>query len=174
MDGVKARRYVFHTLGKDRNVSLLQSETGKCFVRHRGKIVEASTDFLGSSVALLTVGNERYLFYLEKLPDGLRLIQQGDLCCIKRQSGKSPTLFPDLTGQTKMVLKSQMPGLITALNVKENQYVKEGQILLVIEAMKMQNPLKTPASGKVKKLFVSVGMSVEGGIPLAEIERIKP
>ena len=121
----------------------------------------------------LVVGQERYFFCAERLPEGLRLVYDGNLCCIREQAIESPRLFAELFGQPTIVLKSQMPGLIAALNVKVNQYVKEGETVLVIEAMKMQNPIQSPCSGKIRKLFVLAGASVEGVIPLLEMERLK-
>lgn len=58
-------------------------------------------------------------------------------------------------------LKAPMPGLIVVIPVEEGQEVKKGQVLLILESMKMQNELKSPRDGKVHRIKVKVGESVE-------------
>ncbi len=57
-------------------------------------------------------------------------------------------------------LKSPMPGKIVALMVNEGDEVKPGQPLLVLEAMKMENTLQSISEGKVEKILVEKGTSV--------------
>ena len=54
-----------------------------------------------------------------------------------------------------------MPGLVVALAVKEDQHIEKGQVLVILESMKMQNELKSPRAGKVERVKVKVGESVE-------------
>ncbi|MBI5837111.1 MAG: biotin/lipoyl-binding protein [Candidatus Eisenbacteria bacterium] len=65
-----------------------------------------------------------------------------------------------------VALKAPMPGLIVAVKVAAGDEVQEGQALVVMEAMKMQNELGAPAPGKVDKIHVQVGQSVDGGASL--------
>ncbi len=58
-------------------------------------------------------------------------------------------------------LKAPMPGLVVAIPVEEGQEVQKGQVLLVLESMKMQNELKSPRTGKVGRIRVKPGQSVE-------------
>ncbi len=58
-------------------------------------------------------------------------------------------------------LKAPMPGLVVAVPVEEGQQVKKGQVLLILESMKMQNELKAPRDGKVERIRVKAGESVE-------------
>lgn len=58
-------------------------------------------------------------------------------------------------------LKSPMPGLVVALPVSEGQEVRQGQVLVVLESMKMQNELKSPRPGVVARLRVQAGDNVE-------------
>ena len=59
----------------------------------------------------------------------------------------------------KMVL-SPMPGTIVSMNVEAGKTVVDGQVLCVIEAMKMQNLIKSQREGKIKNISVKVGDSV--------------
>lgn len=61
----------------------------------------------------------------------------------------------------EFLLKAPMPGLVVAVPVADGQEVKKGQVLLVLESMKMQNELKSPRDGKVSRIKVKPGESVE-------------
>src|SRR5215208_1120065 len=58
-------------------------------------------------------------------------------------------------------LAAPMPGQVRAVNVSEEESVKKGQTLLVLEAMKMEIRIQAPRDGKVKKLLVKQGQTVE-------------
>ena len=63
--------------------------------------------------------------------------------------------------QTLKEIKAPMPGLILDLKVKAGDEVKKGDVVLILEAMKMENILKSPGDGIVKAVKVSLNQSVE-------------
>ena len=63
-----------------------------------------------------------------------------------------------------------MPGIVVAVNVKEGDLVTAGQTLLVLEAMKMQNPMQADAKGKVTRVHAKQGIVVAAGALLVEID----
>lgn len=67
-------------------------------------------------------------------------------------------------------LKAFMPGRVVTILVSEGDAVEEGQPLLVLEAMKMENQVEAPRDGVVKSISVSAGDTVEAGAHLAIIE----
>ena len=67
------------------------------------------------------------------------------------------------------VVKSPMPGNILKINVSQGQKVKEGDVLIVLEAMKMENDIVAPKAGSVAQIAVSKGQVVETGSPLIVI-----
>ena len=67
------------------------------------------------------------------------------------------------------IVASFIPGTILELLVKEGQDVEPGEDLLVLDAMKMQNRLKSPVKGRVKKIFVNCGDKVARGTVLVEL-----
>ena len=67
------------------------------------------------------------------------------------------------------VVKSPMPGNILKINVAQGQTVKEGDVLIVLEAMKMENEIVAPKAGSVAQIAVSKGQVVETGTPLIVI-----
>ena len=66
-------------------------------------------------------------------------------------------------------IRALMPGRITSILVKEGEEVKEGTPLLILEAMKMQNEITSPANGRVKTIFVREGESVKKDAVLVSI-----
>ena len=73
-------------------------------------------------------------------------------------------------GRGSGVVKAVMPGLVIKVNVQEGQAVEAGTPLLVLEAMKMENEVKSPGAGVVKKINVKPGEIVETGAVLVELE----
>ena len=76
-------------------------------------------------------------------------------------------------GGTGAVL-SQMTGRVIRVDVKPGDEVKEGDIMLVVEAMKMENEIAAPVSGTVKVVSVAAGARVAEGDPLVTIEPAAP
>lgn len=64
------------------------------------------------------------------------------------------------------VVKSPMPGNILKINAVQGQAVKEGDVLVVLEAMKMENDVVAPRDGTVAQVVVAKGAVVETGSPL--------
>ncbi len=58
-------------------------------------------------------------------------------------------------------LKAPMPGMVVSVPVEEGQTVEKGQVLVILESMKMQNELKAPRGGTVHRIRVRAGESVE-------------
>jgi biotin carboxyl carrier protein len=66
-------------------------------------------------------------------------------------------------------LKAVMPGVVVQVLVEVGQQVTEGQALLILEAMKMQNEIGAPVGGVVESLFVAKGQAIGGGDKLLSI-----
>ena len=67
-------------------------------------------------------------------------------------------------------ITSPMPGNILAVNVAAGDMVKKGQVLMVLEAMKMENEIMAPHDGKVTAVAVTRGAAVESGALLCTIQ----
>ncbi|MDO4748428.1 MAG: biotin/lipoyl-containing protein [Eubacteriales bacterium] len=74
---------------------------------------------------------------------------------------------PAAAGST--TVESPMPGTILAVNVTPGQAVKRGDVLLVLEAMKMENEIKAPADGTVASINVNKGETVDSGQTLVTL-----
>lgn len=75
---------------------------------------------------------------------------------------------PAVTGAGEAVA-APMPGTILKVNVQNGQAVKEGDVLCVLEAMKMENDIMAPKSGTITQVVVSKGSSVSTGDALVVI-----
>jgi biotin carboxyl carrier protein len=58
-------------------------------------------------------------------------------------------------------LRAPMPGLVVAIPVTEGQAIQKGQVILILESMKMQNEIKAPRDGVIGRIRVKAGESVE-------------
>jgi len=84
------------------------------------------------------------------------------------RSLRSRASADDGKGPRKLI--APMPGKVVRVLVKENAEVDAGQGLLVLEAMKMQNEIKSPKKGVVRKMVATEGASVSAGDVLAVVE----
>lgn len=83
------------------------------------------------------------------------------------KAAPAPTAKPAAGAKT---VNAPLPGTITAVKVANGQAVKKGDVLLVMEAMKMANDITAECDGTVKNVFVQQGASVNVGDALVEIE----
>ena len=81
---------------------------------------------------------------------------------------EAPVAAPTVQGEGKCV-ESPMPGTILKVNVTAGQTVKEGDVLVILEAMKMENEIMAPQGGTVNQVLVSKGSAVETGTPMVFI-----
>jgi len=100
----------------------------------------------------LWVGSERYLAELRD-PRSLR----------SRRSGAE-----DEKGPRKLL--APMPGRVVRILLKERDQVEAGRGVVVVEAMKMQNEIKSPKNGVVQKIIAAEGANVNAGDVLAIVE----
>jgi propionyl-CoA carboxylase alpha chain len=101
----------------------------------------------------------------------------GDRCYVDGPEGATTLAeqprFPEPTATAAPgSLTAAMPGAVTRVAVTEGERVEAGQLVLVLEAMKMEHPVVAPAAGVVQTLHVGVGEQVETGATLAVVAEI--
>jgi biotin carboxyl carrier protein len=69
-----------------------------------------------------------------------------------------------------LALASPMPAKVAAVNVAAGQQVQRGDVLIMLEAMKMELPIRAPRNGRVKAVACKPGELVQPGVPLVELE----
>jgi biotin carboxyl carrier protein len=73
-------------------------------------------------------------------------------------------------GDTEGEISTPMPGIIVRISIEPGDVVAAGQVLLVVEAMKMENEYKCPIDGVVRAVHVAVGQAVEAHTLLVTVE----
>ncbi|MFE0648923.1 acetyl/propionyl/methylcrotonyl-CoA carboxylase subunit alpha [Streptomyces sp. NPDC059534] len=127
---------------------------------------EADEDEGNRETIVVEVGGKR----LEvSLPSslGMTLARQGIAAGAKPKRRAAKKSGPTASGDT---LASPMQGTIVKVAVEEGQEVKEGDLIVVLEAMKMEQPLNAHRSGTVKGLTAEVGASVTSGASICDIK----
>jgi len=85
---------------------------------------------------------------------------------VKEPSAPAPIVPQNVEGE---VISAPMPGKILAVKVSNGQTVKKGDLLFVLEAMKMENEIMAPKSGVISGVFVQKDANVNPGDKLASI-----
>ena len=78
-------------------------------------------------------------------------------------AAQAPAAAPLAAGES---IAAPMPGVILSVNVNQGQNVKSGQILCILEAMKMENEIVAPRDGVIAQVVTSKGANVDTGAPL--------
>lgn len=73
----------------------------------------------------------------------------------------APTSAPSQPQAAGEAVKAPMPGTIVSVKVSQGEAVAKGQVLVVLEAMKMENEISSPRAGTVAQILVSQGSSVQ-------------
>lgn len=78
----------------------------------------------------------------------------------------APSAAPAASLAAGEPVKAPMPGVVLKVQVHQGQAVKAGQVLVILEAMKMENEIVAPKDGTVAQIVAAKGASVESGAPL--------
>ena len=81
----------------------------------------------------------------------------------------APAAAPAPAAAGEGVVQSPMPGNINAVKFSAGQSVKAGDVIIILEAMKMENEIVAPKAGTLKSVFVTKGATVNTGDALFEI-----
>lgn len=130
---------------------------------------QVSAEFLSSDEILLSIDGKIYEIIINSNSLHYSISVNGKFFKIERKSALR-TLEEKVGKPQKQDIKTSMPGRVVKLFVKEGEKVKKGQPILVLEAMKMQNEIKSPQSGVITRISPKAGDSVETGSLLFSVE----
>jgi biotin carboxyl carrier protein len=123
------------------------------------------TSVNGQPLYSLLIDGKSFEAYVYPDEDGWQVIlvgRQYHVQVVDEREARLDSAKPGPTAADKeFLLRAPMPGLVAAVPVEEGQSVDKGQILLILESMKMQNELRAPRAGKVVNLRAQPGQSVE-------------
>ena len=119
----------------------------------------------GQPIYSLLVNGESYEVHVYPGDEGWQVLVHGTLYPAKVEDEREKRLRLALGGKVmergEFHLKSPMPGMVISVPVTEGQKVEKGDVLVVLESMKMQNELKSPSPGTVSRIRIKPGDSVE-------------
>ena len=118
---------------------------------------------------LIKVNSQQYEVELEEI-NGSSAPKPTNGTAVKQQSSTGSSSAPAPAAQGGHSISAPMPGSILKVNVKAGEAVKRGQVLLVLEAMKMENEITAPADGKVSAVKVEAGQVISAGDTLIVLE----
>jgi len=163
--------FEFFIEGAPRKISLEKKEN--TFVIRDGEtILEAEIRPVSENELMFFVGGRSHRVYIVR--DGERkLVFTGGrtyAVCEPRQAAGRFLGGDEKTPEGGRYVKAPMPGKVIKLNVAEGDEVRKNQTLVIVEAMKMENEIKSGIEGIVKKIHVSAGDLVDSEKPLIELE----
>jgi len=128
----------------------------------------------GQPVYSLIVDGRSHESYVQREDESWQVLLRGRLYPVtvedEREKRLRAAASSGVTESGEFHLKAPMPGLVVAVPVTEGQEVKKGEVLLILESMKMQNELKSPRDGIVNRIKVKAGESVEQKQPLLSVQ----
>ena len=134
-----------------------------------GKTYEVSIDFISKDEFLMKINGRIFDTVVATNSNSYTVCLNGKDIHIMKKSALQLLEGKNASIQKKEV-KTSMPGRIVKLLLREGEEVKEGQTVLILEAMKMQNEIKSPQSGKIAYVRPKAGDSVEANSLLFVIE----
>ncbi|MCI0521011.1 MAG: biotin/lipoyl-binding protein [Chloroflexi bacterium] len=119
----------------------------------------------GQSVFSLLLDGVSYEAIVYSVEEGLQVLLHGMQYTAEvedeREKRLRSSLGARIAEREEYHLRAPMPGLVVSVLVSEGQPVEKGEVLVILESMKMQNELKTPRAGTIARLRVHPGDSVE-------------
>jgi biotin carboxyl carrier protein len=156
--------------GRNYRLELNRAE-GRWSCRLDGREVEIDAVLARPDVLSLRIGNLAYEVKSERVANDLHVWVGSTRFAAEVRDPRSlrgRTRAADDRGPKKIA--ASMPGKVVRLLVREGDEVEPGAGVAVVEAMKMQNEIKSPKKGKVQKILVSAGATVNAGDVLAIVE----
>ena len=155
-------RYITTVEGKQFLVEIIDEK----HISVDGKVYEVDFESVsGQPVYSLIVNGQSHEAYAAQNEDNWQVLLRGRLYPITVEDEREKRLRSAGGGGVaetgEFLLKAPMPGLVVAIPISEGQTIKKGQVLLILESMKMQNELKSPRDGTLGRVRVRVGETVE-------------
>jgi biotin carboxyl carrier protein len=141
-------------------------------IRLNGREIAVSYVPLSRAALSLIVNGESFDVSCQRADERLQLSIRGAIyeCTVSDPRSLRSQKRAGLTDSGEQKLAASMPGKVVRIISAVGDQIKAGQGVLVIEAMKMQNEVRSPKDGQLKKLLVGQGANVVAGEVLAIIE----
>ena len=155
-------KYITSVEGKQFLVEIIDDK----HVSVDGKVYEVDFESVsGQPVYSLIVDGRSHESYIYQGDDNWQVLLRGRLYPVTVEDEREKRLRAAAGGGVaetgEFHLRAPMPGLVVAIPVTEGQSVKKGQVILILESMKMQNEIKAPRDGTIGRIRVKAGETVE-------------
>lgn len=155
-------KYITTVEGKEFEVEVVDEK----HIRIGGRLLTIDFESVnGQPVFSVIIDGKSYESFISEGDEGWQVLMRGRQYQITVEDEREKRLKAAAGGGVaeggEFNLKAPMPGLVVAIPVAEGQEIKKGQVLIILESMKMQNELKSPKDGVVERIRVKAGESVE-------------
>ena len=155
-------KYITSVEGKQFLVEIIDDK----HVSVDGKVYEVDFESVsGQPVYSLIVNGRSHESYIYQGEDNWQVLLRGRLYPVTVEDEREKRLRAAAGGGVaetgEFHLRAPMPGLVVAIPVTEGQSIKKGQVILILESMKMQNEIKAPRDGTIGRIRVKAGETVE-------------
>ena len=154
---------------KEFRLNLTQTKTNDILVSLGKTKYRVSVEFLSTDEILLNIDGKIHDVVVNTNATSYTIYVNGRCFQIEKRSVLQ-FLGPKIGKERKVNVKTSMPGRIVKILKSEGDEVEEGQAVLILEAMKMQNEIKSPQRGHISKICPKAGDSVETGALLFTID----
>ena len=163
--------FEYNVNGNLRTISL--EKKGDIYIVSDGnESQEVDIQVISTNIISLKIGERSVRAYIARDKDQQHVQLEGFqfLLTEPSQMGDGFQRGEEQSKEDLYLIKAPMPGKVIKINVVENDKVRKNQTLAIVEAMKMENEIKSSIDGIVKKIFCKSGDLVETQNPLIELE----
>jgi len=155
---------VLHKISLEKKENIFLVSDGK-------KTFKADICFISPNVISILIEGRSHKVYLARDKDKMYISLEGEQFIVQEplESGESFQKSEEKSQEHELMIKAPMPGKVIKINVSEKENVRKNQTLAIVEAMKMENEIKSSIEGYVKKILVSAGDLVDSENPLMEL-----
>jgi biotin carboxyl carrier protein len=133
--------------------------------------IEADVRYISPNTLSLLIKGRSYKVYFARDKDKRYFSLDGEQFIVQESSEGAEDVREDggEPQEDEFLVRAPMPGKVIKINVSEKEDIRKNQTLAIVEAMKMENEIKSTIEGYVKKIFVSAGDLVDSENPIIEL-----
>jgi biotin carboxyl carrier protein len=155
-------KYITTLDGKEYLIEIIDEH----HVSINGRVQEVDFESVsGQPVYSLIIDGKSYESYVYETEEGWQVLTRGRQYNLtvedEREKRLRAAAGSGVAESGEYHMKAPMPGLVVSISVREGDKVEKGQVILILESMKMQNELKSPKAGTVGRIRVKQGETVE-------------
>jgi biotin carboxyl carrier protein len=133
--------------------------------------IEADIRYISPNALSLLIKGRSYKVYFARDKEKKYFSLDGEQFVVQESAEGAEDVRKDEgeSQEDELLVRAPMPGKVIKINVSEKEDIRKNQTLAIVEAMKMENEIKSTIEGYVKKIFVSAGDLVDSENPIIEL-----